>query len=65
MTKRIYLEDGEMEGAMVIPGMVVHCSFGPRGAWVDFDDEEPLTPFVRYLLLSRGILNENLSGAGI
>lgn len=65
MKQRIWLEDGETVAALHVPGMTVHASFGPAGAWVDYDDTKPLTPFVRFLLLRRGMLNENLAGSGI
>ncbi len=64
MTHRIILDEGDIAAA-VNAGLKAHCKFGPSGAWVDVDDEQPLTPFVEYILLRRGITNQNLAGAGI
>lgn len=64
MKRRIMLQEGEMEAAINV-GIVVDCSFGPGGCWIDYDDEQPLTQFVVFVLTKRGILNRNMAGAGI
>lgn len=64
MKQRLVLIEGEMAEA-IRQGIHTHCSFGPGGTWIDYDDEKPRSPFVVFVLMKRGILNRNTAGAGI
>lgn len=43
----------------------VNATFGPSGAALIWDKSEPMPEAVRQLGLIRGVLNQNMDGAGI
>ena len=56
---RIFIQDGELESALMA-GHVADLQFGPQGAWFELSEdvtEADITPFQRFILISRGILN--------
>jgi len=43
----------------------VKCAFGTGGAALEWPDGEPMPEAVHQVGLMRGVLNENIDGAGI
>jgi hypothetical protein len=60
----IPLRDGETEALLSKLGYV-ELGFGPRGAWLTWEEGTEMPPAVRELGMMRGVLNENCQGAGI
>lgn len=46
-------------------GKYVDTSFGPRGVWLEWETDQEMPWAIEQLLLMRGVLNENMDGAGI
>lgn len=60
----IPLAEGEMTDIVLSTGYI-NSSFGPGGSALIFNWYGPMTDQIRHLGLTRGVLNENLDGAGI
>jgi hypothetical protein len=60
----IPLSEGEL-AVLVCQGHRIECAFGTGGVALIWDREKPIPSSVRALGLMRGVLNENMDGAGI
>lgn len=60
----IPLKNGEMVEIMK-KGHFIDCAFGVGGVSLKYDTALPMSDAVDHLLMMRGILNENMHGAGI
>lgn len=66
--ERIYLEGDEF--SWLIHQTIEHrfhvdAKFGPGWVGLEYDTENPMPKDVELLLKKRGVLNENMDGAGI
>lgn len=69
-SRNYHLEISEVEMVKLLRGLaegghVLSCGFGIGWTALDWEKGTPMPESVRQLGLLRGILNENMSGAGI
>lgn len=60
----IPLGEGEL-AELIKTGLHLHCAFGIGGAALIWEPDTPMPEAVRRLGLIRGVLNQNMEGAGI
>jgi hypothetical protein len=61
-----FLRITEHEACEIIKaGMVLEAAFGPGWLALQWDESKPMPEIVKFVLSMRGLLNENMDGAGI
>lgn len=61
---KLGLREGETV-KLIESGDTGELAFGPKGVWIEYDEKKELPKNVEFILKLRGVLNENMEGAGI